>query len=141
MQSDEKSQRGIIINNGDKSLSEEIREVLQDIDTDYAIKEQQMNKNRVRFGRNNDSLGVPLYMLLPYIFGAITGCALARLFGGENTMPLEYTIFGLFFAFLSGLFHNHYQKNLMWKYALIRSIAVMLPFSIVFMFFAVMSTI
>ena len=124
--------------NRDNSLSGEVKEVVQDIFTDYSIKENQAISQSNNFHRHNDTSDVALIMLLPYLAGALTGCAMARLFGGEHTMTAEYFVFGVVFAFLSGTFNNHFKKNLEWKYAFIRSIIVILPLIVIFLLLTIL---
>jgi len=75
------------------------------------------------------------FILLPHILGALTGCAITKLFGlGIN----GYYILGLIFALAGGVYKSCRYDNISFKHSLIKNIIIIIiPFIPLLTFFLV----
>lgn len=57
-------------------------------------------------------------MMIPHLIGFGIGLAVARLFGCKF---IGYIVFGLIFAYLTGVYKSHAFDRISWKYAFIKN--------------------
>lgn len=103
-------------------LWDDIKESIDSINEDVEIetwRNKQQPKKYAGFGNRGTSEGDAWFkMMIPHLIGFGIGLAVARLFGCKF---VGYIIFGVIFAYLTGVYKSHEFDKISWKYAFIKN--------------------
>lgn len=103
-------------------LRDDIKESIDSINEDVEIETWRNKKQPEKyagFGNRGTPEGDAWFkMMIPHLIGFGIGLAVARLFSCKF---VGYIIFGLIFAYLTGVYKSHTSDRISWKYAFIKN--------------------